>query len=207
MRKVTESKFPSYPPNYLDKYSSLSELCSREVVSLLATFCWQKHYIVNCCLNKDIILFQILQLFRDYFSNMERVLLWKVSVLLASRRQFQSSRKILWSFQLSKSQIPCSRPNGPMNLLDALLCREDSDSSVCILLDIRATPFGRSSVFEKNPESFSNTNWEDSLQPSRRSLNKETREACYVKAVSQFTVRTLYASVRMPPRETKSVLI
>jgi hypothetical protein len=82
----------------------------------------------------------------------------------ASRRQFQSSRKILRSFQLSKSQIPCSRLNGQVKRLDALLCQEDSDSSACIRLDVRATPSGRSLEFEKNPKSFTDANWEDGLQ-------------------------------------------
>jgi hypothetical protein len=90
-----------------------------------------------------------------------------------------TSFKILRSFQLSKSRIPCSRLDGLVKLPDALLCREDSDSLACIRLHDRATPFGRSSVFEKNLESFTDTDWEDSLQPSGRGLNKETREACY----------------------------
>jgi hypothetical protein len=35
----------------------------------------------------------------------------------------------------------------------------------------------------------------------------ETREARYGKAVAQLTVRTLYASIRMPPREIRDRLI
>jgi hypothetical protein len=70
---------------------------------------------------------------------MERVLLWQVSVSQASRRQFQNFRKFLWSFQLSKSRIHCFHPDSLVKRPDALLCREDSDSSVCIRPDVRAT--------------------------------------------------------------------
>jgi hypothetical protein len=69
----------------------------------------------------------------------------------ASRRQFQSSKKILRSFQLSKSWIFCFGLDNPVKRPNALLCREDSDSSACIRPNVRATPSGRSSVFEKNP--------------------------------------------------------
>jgi hypothetical protein len=60
---------------------------------------------------------------------------------------------------------------------------EDSASSSCIRLDDRTTSSGFFSVFEKNPESFADTNWEESLQPSGRVLNKEKHEAYYEKAV------------------------
>jgi hypothetical protein len=56
-------------------------------------------------------------------------------------------------------------------------------------------------VFEKNPESFADMDWEDSLHPSGHGLNKETLEARYGKAVAQFTVLMLYASVWTQPRE------
>jgi hypothetical protein len=65
--------------------------------------------------------------------------------------------------------------------------------------------FGRSSVFEKDSSFPLHTRIEkDSLQPSERGLNMETREVRYGKAVAQFTVWTLYATldaVWMPPRE------
>jgi hypothetical protein len=70
----------------------------------------------------------------------------------ASRRQFQSSSKILWSFQLSKSWIPCSHLDDPVKHLDALLCQEDSDSLACIRTNVKATPSDRSLVFEKNSD-------------------------------------------------------
>jgi len=59
---------------------------------------------------------------------MERALLCQVLVSQASKRQFQSSRKILRSFQLSKSRITCSHLDGPVKRPDALLCLEDFDS-------------------------------------------------------------------------------
>jgi hypothetical protein len=108
-------------------------------------------------------------MFRDYFANMEMVLLWQSFNVISFKRfisftrRFQSSRKILWSFQLSKSRIPCSCPDGPVKLPDALLCREDSDSSACICPDIRATPSKRSLEFEKNLDSFANTDCERHL--------------------------------------------
>jgi hypothetical protein len=43
--------------------------------------------------------------------------------------------------------------------------------------------------------------------PSGRGLNMETRETCYGKAVAQFTVWILYASVRTRPREIRDKLI
>jgi len=95
-------------------------------------------------------------------------LLWQVSVSQASKKQFQSSTKILRSFQLSKSRIPCSRLDSLVKCPEALLCQEDSDSSMCIRPDVRATPSVRSSEFEKNPKSFADADWEDSLQLSER---------------------------------------
>jgi hypothetical protein len=57
---------------------------------------------------------------------MERALIWQVSVSQASRKQLQSSRKILHNFQLSKSRTPCFCPDGPETRPNAHLCREDS---------------------------------------------------------------------------------
>jgi hypothetical protein len=147
--------------------------------------------------------FRSLHIFRVYFSNIKRALLWQVSVSQVSRRQFHSSRKILQSFQLSKSRIPCSRPDGPVKRLDVLLCREDSNSSACIRPDLRATPSGRSSVFKKNPKFLyrhgskkTACNCPDARATSSGSdLNEETHEARYGKAVAQFTIRMLYASI------------
>jgi len=39
--------------------------------------------------------------------------------------------------------------------------------------------------------------------PSGRGLHMETCEARYGKVVAQFTIRTLYDSVRKPPREIR----
>jgi hypothetical protein len=57
--------------------------------------------------------------------------------------------------------------NDPVKRPDAILCREYSDSPACIRPDVRITPSGRSSVFEKNPDSFADLDWEDNLQPSK----------------------------------------
>jgi hypothetical protein len=59
---------------------------------------------------------------------------------------------------------------------DDLLCQEDYDSSTCIRCDVKATPSGCG-------------------------LNMETCETHYGKAVAQFTVQMLLASIRTPPRE------
>jgi hypothetical protein len=72
------------------------------------------------------------------------------------------TRKILQSFQLSKSQIPCSHRDGSVKPPNALLCREDSDISACIHLDVKETC-------------------------SDTALIMETYEALYGKAVAQFT--------------------
>jgi hypothetical protein len=122
----------------------------------------------------------------------------------ASRRQFQSSRKILQSFQLSKSRIPCSHLDSPVKHLDALLCLEDSVS-------LSLHPSGRSLVFKKNPNFLCRhgsgktacNHLDARATPSRRGLNMETCEARYGKAVGQFTVWKLFASVHMPPRENR----
>jgi hypothetical protein len=92
---------------------------------------------------------------------------------------------------------------------NALLCREDSDSSACIRPDVKATPPGHSLVFEKNPDFLYKHIWgkraynrQDTRATSfRGGLNKKTCEVCYGKAIAQFTVWMLYAFVQAPPRE------
>jgi hypothetical protein len=136
-------------------------------------------------------------------------LLWQVSVSQASRRQFQSSRKILQSFQLSKSRISCSPLTVQWSIRTPSYVEKILTSSACIHLDDRATSSGHSLVFEKNPDLLCRHGSGKTAcnrpyaraTPSGRGLNKETREARYRKAIAQFTVQTLYASVRMPPRE------
>jgi hypothetical protein len=86
---------------------------------------------------------------------------------------------------------------------------EDSNSSACIRLNVKTTPSGRSSVFKKNPNFLyrhgsgkTACNHSDAREtPSKRGLNKKMREAHYGKAIEQFPIRTLYASVQTPPRE------
>jgi hypothetical protein len=70
---------------------------------------------------------------------------------------------------------------------------------------------GRSSMFEKNPDFLCRHGSEKTAcnrpdtrtTPSGRGLNMETREARYGKTVAKFTVWTLYASVRTPPRKIR----
>jgi hypothetical protein len=57
-------------------------------------------------------------------------------------------------------------------------CRHGLGKTVCNRPDCRATPSGRG-------------------------LNMEMREVRYGKVVAQFTVHTLYASIRTPPREIR----
>jgi hypothetical protein len=87
----------------------------------------------------DVVLTGIPFYFRLFRYSEFISLIWKVPYYdkfqchKASRRQFQSSRKILWSFQLSRSRIPYSHPDGPVKRLDALLYLEDSDSLACTI--------------------------------------------------------------------------
>lgn len=122
--------------------------------------------------------------------------------------------KILRSFQLNKSWIPCSRLDGLVKRPDALLSREDFDSLACIRPDVRATLSGCSSMLEKNLDFLckhgsgkTTCNRSDARATSSEcDLNKETREAYYGKAIAQFTDRTLYADARTPPKNSNSVL-
>jgi putative heme degradation protein len=73
-------------------------VCSTFFVSFwLAAFCWQNHYYVMLLLSQGCRIFQSLQVFRVYFSDVEKALLWQ-----ASRRLFLCSRKILCRFQLKE---------------------------------------------------------------------------------------------------------
>jgi hypothetical protein len=118
---------------------------------------------------------------------MEIALLWQVSVSQVSRRQFQSFRKILWNFKLSKRRIPCSHQ-------DALLCREDSDSSACICPDIRATPFGRSSVFKKNLDFLCRCGLGRQLATIRMLGQYRPNATLIWKRVKRFMKRRLHSS-------------
>jgi len=88
-------------------------------------------------------------------------------------RSFSTQRKVrtddaLKSWASWRYIMSSERLDGPMKRPDSLLCREDSACWACICLDDKATSSRRSSVFEKNSESFTDKDWEDSLQPSRR---------------------------------------
>jgi hypothetical protein len=92
-----------------------------------------------------------------------------------------------------------------VNRLDALLCREDSDSSAYIRPDVKVTPSERSSVFEKKLDFLCRhgsgktacNRLDARATPSGRGLNMEMHEARYGNAVPLFTIRTqtLFASV------------
>jgi len=108
------------------------------------------------------------------------------------KRQFQSSRKILRSFQLSKSLIPYSRPDGIVKRPDALQCLEDFVSSALHPFGLQGSTSVCSLVFEKNlvflcrqGSRKTSCNHPDSrATPSGRGLNMETCEARYGKAVA-----------------------
>jgi hypothetical protein len=129
-----------------------------------------------------------------------------------------SFKKAISEFQEDSVKFPTqqksnplfSHLDGPVNRLDALLCREDFDSSPCIRPDVKAT---RPNTLQcsKNLDFIcrqglgkTTCNHPDArATPSRCDLNMETREARYGKVVVQFTVRTLFASVQTPPREIR----
>jgi hypothetical protein len=71
---------------------------------------------------------------------------------------------------------------------------------VCNRPDYRVTPFGCCPCYENDVQTHCNSP-DSRATPSIRDFNMETREVCYGKAVAQFTVRNLYASNRMLPRE------
>jgi hypothetical protein len=125
--------------------------------------------------------------------------------------QFQSFRKILRSFQLSKSRIPCSHLNGLVKHLGALLSREDSNKLSVASVRTSGNTSRSSSVFKKNPNficrhrsrKIACNRLDSRAISSKCGLNIETHEVRYGKAVAQFTVWTLFASVWMLPREIR----
>jgi hypothetical protein len=125
------------------------------------------------------------------------------------KKAISEFQKDLAKFLTQQSWIPYSCPDNPVKHSDTLLCLEDSDSAAYIRLDVRAIPSGCSSVFKKNPEFLCRhrsgktacTRPDSRATSPGHGLNKETREARYGKAVAQFTVWMLFASVLTPPRE------
>jgi len=155
--------------------------------------------------NKVTVLFRISSLSELISIKIERALLWQVQCHKHQEGNFKSSRKILRNWQHRKSRIPCFHPNGPVMRSDALQCLEDSDkfnvASVWTSKQYIQTLF---SVQEDSSFSLQTRIGKHSLQPSERGFNIETCEVHYGKAVVQFTVWMLYASVRTPPREIQN---
>jgi len=83
-------------------------------------------------------IFQSLQIFRVYLSDLERALLWQVQCHKHQEGYFRSSRKILCRFQLRKvgSLFPSRRPSKASRRLSVSNIRPD---------DV-AIPFGRPSM-------------------------------------------------------------
>jgi hypothetical protein len=79
----------------------------------LVAFCWQNHYHVMLLFSQGCHIFQSIQIFRVYFSDMERALLWQVQCHKHKEGYFRSFRKILCRFKLRKveSLFPSGRPS------------------------------------------------------------------------------------------------
>jgi hypothetical protein len=126
---------------------------------------------------------------------MERALLWQDQCHRHQKGNFKSSRKILRSWQLSKSRIHFFGPGGPVMSPDARTLFKIWEKSSYPL----QTRIGK--------DSLQQSRWcfrpYDRATPSGRDLNMDMHEACYGKAVAQFTIRTLYESVRTPPKEIR----
>jgi hypothetical protein len=75
----------------------------------LASFCWQNHYYVMLLLSQGCRIFQSLQIFRVYFSDVERVVLWQVSSVT-------SFMKAISIFKEDSVQIPTQRSRIPSNI-------------------------------------------------------------------------------------------
>jgi hypothetical protein len=149
---------------------------------------------------------------------MERALIWQISVSQASWRQFQSSRKILrisnsakveslvpvWIVQWSVRTPSCvekiltaqraSVRTSGQYVLDALHCSRRIQISFADTDRERQLATVRT-LGQHHPDARAT--------PSGCNLNMKTHEARYGKAVAQFTVRTLYASIQMTPREIR----
>jgi len=141
---------------------------------------------------------------------MERALLWQVQCHKHQEGNFRSSKKIMHSWQLSKSRIPCFRPDDTVIASGRPpVSRRFWQVQRCICLDVRATHPDTLQCSRRIKFFFTDTDWERQLAIVRtlgqhrlgRGLNMETREARYGKEVVQFTVRTLYDSVWTLPRE------
>jgi hypothetical protein len=98
-------------------------MCDHTVSFWLAAFCWQNHYYIMLLFNRDVVHFRIFNVFRVYFSNMEKALLWQVTVSRSSRRLFQKFQKDYVQIPTQKSQILCFRQDDLVMHPNAHQCR------------------------------------------------------------------------------------
>jgi hypothetical protein len=77
-----------------------------------------------------------------------------------------SFKKAISEFQEDSAQFPTQQKSNPL-FPSGWACEASGRPSVLRrFYQLNMHPSGRSSVFEKNLESFANTDWEDSLQSS-----------------------------------------
>lgn len=75
--------------------------------------CTENHYHVKSAAISGILYFiQDLSIFRYYFPNFGKVLLWQISVSSTQEMQLQVVQKILLRLQLNKSRFPPNRLDG-----------------------------------------------------------------------------------------------
>jgi len=90
---------------------------------ILVTFCWQNYRYISVMLKQGRCNYsESYKIFRAYFLNYWKALVWQVWVSQESRRQFPNSRKILQSLQLSKSWFHSCHLNDPEKRLDTHQC-------------------------------------------------------------------------------------
>jgi hypothetical protein len=106
-----------------------------EFVSFISFILLTKSLSCNvCCLNMDNVYFRVFR-YSEFIS-----LIWKGSYYdkfqchKLQEGNFRVPGRFCERFQLSKSWVPCFRPDGPVKCLDTLLSAQH-----CICPDVRAT--------------------------------------------------------------------
>jgi hypothetical protein len=112
----------------------------------LASFCWQNQYYAMLLLSQGCRIFQNLQIFRVYFSDVEIVVLWQVASVT-------SFMKAISVFKEDSVQIPTQRSRIPSNRPDDVVFPSGRSSVSNIHPDNENFPFGRPSV-SRNFEQF-----------------------------------------------------
>jgi hypothetical protein len=135
----------------------------------LASFSWQNHYHVMLLLSQGCRIFQSLQIFRLYFSDVEIAVLWQVTCVT-------SFMKAILVFKEDSMQIPTQRSRIPTNHPDDVLFPSERSSVSNIRPDDENFPSGRPSV-SRNFKLFKSasvwTMWQycpDAIQCSSRNL-------------------------------------